>query len=228
MKKFCVLFLSICLIFVSGCKNENGVDTKNKDAINFKTEYEKSNGVQKENSDKTIRTLTIPEDNPFIYKEPKDIVDSINNKETFLVYFGFADCPWCRSVVPTLIEIAKERNIKKIYYVDIKEIRDILTIDKSGNIKIEKEGTEDYYQLLKLLDKVLTDYKLKDNNDKTILTGSKRIYAPNIVAVIKGEAKKMVTGISEKQTDGYAELTDAIKDDIYNQFKSVIDLIIKK
>ena len=49
----------------------------------------------------------------------------------------------------------------------------------------------------------------------------KRIYAPNVVAVVNGEPTKMEDGISDKLTDPYMELTDEIKKDIYGKFKCV-------
>jgi 23S rRNA pseudouridine955/2504/2580 synthase len=43
----------------------------------------------------------------------------IENKETFVVYFGFSDCPWCRSVVEELIHVAKDLNVEKLYYAEV-------------------------------------------------------------------------------------------------------------
>lgn len=151
----------------------------------------------------------------------------INNKETFIVYFGFAECPWCRSVIPTLIDVASDLEVDKIYYVDIKNIRDTLGLDNNLNVITKVKGTNDYYALLELLKEILDDYNLIDENGNAIATGEKRIYAPSIISIINGEAKKLETGISDKQTDGNMELTEEMKNDTYNKFKTIIEYTLK-
>ena len=204
-----VLVLFIGLFIITGCKNN--------DAMKFKKEYESLNGTKNKNG-KEYRSVSIDSNNPFVYKNENDIVDMINNKETFLVYFGFPNCPWCRSILDNLIKSAKDNDIETIYYVNILDIRD--TIDKNGNKT--KEGTDGYYKLLELMNNVLEDYDLKDDNDNKIETNEKRIYAPNIVSVIDGEVTKLTTGISEKQTDGYMELTDEMNKESYDMINDVI------
>lgn len=223
MKKIIILLLGIISIFIfTGCNSST-----TEDALKFKEEYESLNGQAREKDGKEIRTISIPDNNPMIYKEANDIVSLMDNKETFLVYFGFSDCPWCRSVIPYLIEEAKNNNIKKIYYVDVKEIRDVLSISEEGKVIIDKEGTEGYYNLLKKLDNVLSDYNLVDSEGNKIDTNEKRIYAPNIVVVKDGKAITLTSGISEKQTNGYMELTDEMIEDMKNNFDNIIKILDK-
>lgn len=223
MKNFKIIVLILfTIIFVSGCFN------KSDDALKFKEEYEIINGKAIENTDKITRTISIDEDNPFVYKTPEDIVKAMKNNESFLVYFGFATCPWCRSVVPSLTKVAKDLEMDKIYYVDVLEIRSKLSIDKDSNITTEKEGTKEYYELLELMDNVLSDYILTNSDGNKVSMGEKRIYAPNVVSVVEGKAVKMETGISEKQIDAYMEFTEEIEKDTYNKFKSLINIVKNK
>ena len=209
MKKILyTLLIMVSILCLIGCGKES-------DATKFKNEYESLNGT-KNNSGKDIRTISIDSDNPFIYKTEDDIVNMINNKETFLVYFGFPTCPWCRSMLENLIKSAKDNDLETIYYVNVYDIRD--TLDKDGNKT--KEGTEGYYKLIELMKDVLSEYKL-DN----IKVEEKRIYAPNLVAVIKGEVKQLATGISPKQTDAYMELTDEIKKESYDNINNIVSLV---
>ncbi len=203
--------LFMALFTICACTN------KKSDAIKFKEEYESLNKKKREKDGKTIRSIKVAKDNPFIYKSDEDIVDAINNKESFIVYFGFNDCPWCRSIIPSLIEAAKDNNIKEIYYVDVKDIRDVMVL-KDSRLTTETKGTDAYYELTNLLRDVLSDYTITDEEGNSINTGAKRIYAPNIVKVEKGAATKITEGISEKQTDPYMELTEEIKKDTYNKF----------
>lgn len=197
------------------------------DALKFKEEYESLNGTTRKKDGKQIRNITIAEDNPMIYATTGDIIEKMENKDTFLVYFGFNDCPWCRSVLPTLIQVANDLGLDKIYYVDVKEIRDIIEVDESGNLVITTKGSDDYYVLIELLKDVLADYTVKDSFGNTVSTGEKRIFAPNVVAVTNGQAKSMETGISELQTSGYMKLTDEMISETYNKFKCLIDCIME-
>lgn len=225
------IILIVALILIGGWLMFGGFSKEKsnyKDAIKFKEEYELLNGQTNENNKKKYRTISVSEDNPFIYKEADDIVEMIKRHETFAVYFGFDSCPWCRSVVPSLIEAAKTVEIEKIYYVNIKEIRDVIGINANGELETIMKGTDGYYKLVELLGNILDDYILTDKDGNKRSANEKRIYAPNVVVVIDGVAEKLESGISEKQTDGYMELTDEIREDTYNKFESILEYMYIK
>ena len=221
MKKSKILML-ITIVFsifiVCGCKD------KQTDAAKFKEEYESYNG-EKNSSGKEYRSIEIDEDNPFIYKTEDELVEMIENKETFIAYFGFSTCPWCRSILPTLIKVAKDNNVDKIYYVDILDIRDTMEIDENYNPVVKKEGTKGYERLLELLGEGLEDYTLTNKDGKTIVTNEKRIYAPNIAAIKDGQLEKLESGVSSLQTDGYMELTDEMINETYEKLECVVKCI---
>ena len=218
MKKITKIILVLTVTFLlTGC-----VD-KNSDAYKFKKEYESINN-EKNSKGKKYRSLSIPEDNPFVYATAEDIVKKINKKETFVVYFGFKDCPWCRSVVEQLIKVAKDKKIDKIYYVDVKDIRDEKEVGENGEIITKKEGNKYYMDLTELLSNVLEDYSLTKDELK-IFINEKRIYAPNVIAIGNGEAIQMETGIPEDLKDPYDTLTDKMKTYTYNKFKCVLECV---
>ena len=216
MKKILTTALILLSIFLlTGC-----VD-KNSDAYKFKTEYESING-EKNGSGKEYRSLNITNDNPFVYSSAKEISEKIDNKETFIVYFGFKECPWCRSVLEQLIKAAKDNNVETIYYVDVKDIRDVKEIDENGEVVTTTEGDSSYMKLIEKMAVVLDDYTLTNENEEEIETGEKRIYAPKVVAVSRGKAIQLETGISDELTDPYMELTTKIEKYAYNKFKCLI------
>lgn len=223
-RKIFVVLAVVLLIIITGCTYEKKETIS--DAAKFKKEYESVNDKEVAETDFTYRKLEIPSENPFVYATEADIVNKMDNGESFVVYFGFARCPWCRSVLPTLIEVGKDLGIDKIYYVDVSEIRDTLDVDDDGKVVTVKEGSEGYLALLEKLDGVLDDYTLIVD-DKEIKTGEKRIYAPNVISVVNGKAKELETGISEKQDDAYMELTDEMKEETYNKFKCSINCVLK-
>lgn len=219
MKKILLSILMIVSIFtVAGCTNS--------DAKKFKEDYEKLNG-QTNSAGKAHRTVSIDENNPFIYTTAQDVVKKLDNNETFYLYVGDDLCPWCRSVIESAIKVAKEKKIDKIYYVSIwddngKEIlRDKYELDDNKNLVKTIEGTDAYNKLLEKFNTLLRDYTITDKEGNVINTNEKRIYAPNYFYIENGEAKKLITGKSDKLTDSRAELTKEIKEDqekLFNDF----------
>ncbi len=196
------------------------------DGIKFKEEYEKLNG-KKNDQGKKYRKITIDSKNKMVYKTTEEVLNLIDKKKSFVLYFGFDTCPWCRSVVPTLASISKELN-QEVYYIDVKDIRDTFELDDDNKPKLVKKGSKDYSKLLEKLEPVLEDYTLTDSDNNEIKVGEKRIYAPSIVSVIDGKAKELTTGISDKQTDGYMKLTKEMEKETYNKIKKVLKQVSDK
>ena len=220
MKKIIsILLIVVLMISVTGCVISNDI----KDSEKFKEEYESQNG-KKSKSGKEYRKVSIAEDNPFVYTTAEDISKKMDNKETFIVYFGFSTCPWCRSIIEELIKCAKDSKVDKIYYVDVLDIRDTKELDEEGNIKTTKEGTKGYKELIDKMSNVLSDYTTTKEG-KEISLEEKRIYAPNVIAVVNGKATKLEEGISEDLKDPYMELTEEMKKYTYNSFKCIFKCI---
>ena len=221
MKKLFLILIGVIIIFgLTACGNKK---TNNDDSLKFKEEYESLNGtLNSQNSER--RTVLIDEDNPFVYSSSKEIVEKIKDKKTFYVYFGSSYCPWCRSVIEKLVEMANKNKIDTIYYVDIwdgdhvENFRDVYQVSDDGSVKLKTNGTKEYYQLLDYFDNVLSDYTLtgKDGNSK--LVGEKRIMVPSFIYVEKGKTIKLETGISSKQENSSQELSNEILDDEENKF----------
>ena len=216
-----ILILLVALIFALNLTGCNDIS----DSAKFKNEYESLNDTIVNN--KKVRNISIDSDNPFVYKSAKEIVDMMDNKESFVVYFGFAECPWCRSVITTLIETSKNLGLDVIYYVDIENIRDILALDENNKVIVDKKGTDGYYKLLSYFDNVLDDYDLYNYDNEQVKTNEKRIYAPSVISVVNGKAKDITTGISDSQDDAYMDITEDMKNETYNKFKCIIDCVLE-
>ncbi|MGN1275853.1 MAG: hypothetical protein ACI4UK_02535 [Floccifex sp.] len=206
-------FLKSLLVLLLICV---GCSQKESDQMKFKNEYENLNGTIREKDNQTIRSLSIDQDNPFIYATSKDILEKIENKESFLVYFGFADCPWCRSAIETFISSCKENNISVVYYVDVKDIRDEI----DDQLNTTKQGNPDYMKLIEVLDPVLDAYIVNE-----VDTHEKRIYAPNFIAIQNGNPILKVDGTSSLQENGYQELSEEMIEDMNQQFISLFDAL---
>lgn len=203
MRKFKVLLIILSIFIITGCKKD--------DSILFKEEYESLN------SESNYRKVEISKDNPMVYITDEELLKKIENKEDMVVYFGFNKCPWCRSIIETLIQVSNDLKIDKIYYLDVLDIRDKKVISEDGSIQVEKEGSKSYNKIVDLLDKHLADYTV----NSTIV--GKRIYAPNILVIKNKTIYDVETGISDFQTDPNQELTEEIKKDTYNKLYKLLE-----
>ena len=211
-KLLIILILLIGFISITGCGKEKT------DAIKFKEEYESLNN--KNINNQKVKIVTIDKDNPIIYKEAKDIIEMMDKKETFMVYFGYKESPWCRNMIETLLEVAKDYNMEKVYYVDIKDIRDEKIVDENGIITTKKEGTKDYYKLVNKLDILLDDYKIDE-----VSMEEKRITEPTVIAITNGTPFKITNGLSEEQKDPYQKITKEMKKVMYKNIECLAKCI---
>lgn len=58
-------------------------------------------------------------DHHFVAPGAESFVTSLENKEAGIYYIGFAECPWCKALVPLLEELATEYNTE-IKYLNTK------------------------------------------------------------------------------------------------------------
>lgn len=172
------------------------------DAIKFKEEYEALNG-QEVGTDAKYTSMDLPENNPMVYSTYEEVFEVLEG--TGVVYFGYPECPWCRNLVPTLIESAKKVNVGKIYYINLHDDRDQLELDENGDVKTVKEGNTLYHTLVEKLYDVLPAYE--GLNDESI----KRIYVPFVVFVKDGSIVATHTGTVDSQENPFIDLTEEEK-----------------
>ena len=191
-KRILFIFLILMLVLpLTGCGNKK--DSR-ADAIKFKEDYESLNKVKKDDGE-LYRTITIDETNPIVYTTYEEVQEKIANKENFIVYFGYSKSEWCRSVVPYLLEQAKNQGIDRIYYVDI------TPADDEGTKAISIE--DQYYQ------DVVKELNVPDLSDSTL------------AVFIDGEMQGITDGKSEHQTDPSMNITGEMIQDMKDLFRGI-------
>lgn len=201
MKKLLIIvpvLASLLIVIMSYSLLKDGL---NIDSIKFKEEYESLNNEK-------IK-INIPNNNPIVYASYKKVIDIIEN-DTAVIYFGFPECPWCRNAVPVLFDAAKEMGIDKIYYYNALDIRDKKSLD-NNKIVIEKEGTEEYKQLVKLMYQYLPAYE--GLNDETI----KRLYFPTVLFIKEGN----IIGLHKSTVDTQNDSNIPLNKKQYNELKTI-------
>lgn len=214
-----LVIIIILIVIIAGAfgvyaykhKGEKTCKTEETDAIKFKREYEEYNDKNYDNG-KPYFNINLSNKNLFKYITEEDAVKFLK-EGTGVIYFGFPQCPWCRSLVPYLEEMGKEYGIEEINYLNIKDIRDSYKLEGKKAV-VDNKGSDSYYEILDLLSKYLTDYKITDEKGKEYSTGVKRLYAPTTVVVKKGK----IVGFNEGTVDSQAKFV-ALNDDEIKELK---------
>ncbi len=219
-RKFLIFTILIVSLFITGCTKHR------QSALDFKTEYEALND-KTAFKDLKYRALDINEDNPYIKVTPKEIVEKLENKESFYLYVGDPLCPWCRSGLEKMIEVAMNEGVKDIYYIDfwddehneiLRDLYEVQTEGKKTSVVKTKESTEEYAKILEAVKDFAQDYVLT-KDEKTYETGTKRIMGGDHFYFENGVCKKYVTLRSPKLANAFDELTKEVLDDQEKSFK---------
>ncbi len=153
------------------------IKTNNTDAAKFKKEYEVLNTQLNIDGSKKYKQLSINKDNNIIYLNYNELMNFIN-EGTGILYFGRPGCPWCRLLVPPMLEFAKENNLK-IYYYNIEADR-----DKNNN---------NYKKILNLLDEYLPiDTINQKETDKDFDKNLKRVILPHLFFLDQGKVQNQI------------------------------------
>ena len=193
-RRIIILSILILSIFcITGCKKSEDL---RKDQIKFKEEYESLNKTNDKEGN-LYRTITISEKNPIIYTSTDELIESINNKESFIVFFGDSTSSWCRSVTPYMIDQANTQGIDRIYYISL--------------LQDEQEG-------VKALDGDISFQQIKESLSKD------KIDSPTLAVYINGKASSSTSGISSKQTDANQELSGEMIRESKDMFKQIFSI----
>ena len=210
---FSIVVIGIILVSVLlFLRNDKPKINLTEDEIKFKDEYENLNGHEiVENY--VLKTIDINIDNNVKYVSDDEILDLLTNG-TNIIYFGWSDCNWCRSIVPTLVETIKENNIDTLYYYDFKSLR-----NNYENNSDEKK-VKLYEDILSIIDKDIES--LFDENSTR--SGEKKILAPTVVFIKNG----VFIGLHVKSVDSHLKSTDDLSETQINELKSIYDSFINE
>ena len=182
-----------------------------KDSVQFKKEYEAYNDVSwKENgSSGKYFKLDINRNNPMVYLNDDNIVQAMK-EDSKIIYFGFPDCNWCRSMVPTLIKAAEDNGIEKVYYYPFKDLR-------NGYEKGDKKAEKVYDEIVKMMgDNITTTF------DKGNKKGQKKITAPTVIVTNKGKVLSYHKNTVDSHTDYSKKLTKDQENELYKIYEDMI------
>ena len=174
----------------------------NEDAVRFKEEYEALNDVLNDDGTNRYTYMSISEDSNVVYLTYEGLLD-FTRSGTGLLYFGRPACPWCRLLVPHLLEYAKEADVS-IYYYDIEEDRN--------------ENNESYLNILSMFRGYLpTDTVTQNEDDPDFNPGLKRVVLPQLFYLNDGAVSFDILMFQhEYLRDDESELIKQLLTDMHN------------
>ena len=100
-----ILTIIVLCVCVYSIINNNHVNKS--DANKFRTEYMELNDKTNEATGDAYPIVNISVNNTVKYISSKEAVKILKEKSG-IIYFGFKTCPWCRSLVSILTDVAIE------------------------------------------------------------------------------------------------------------------------
>jgi hypothetical protein len=210
------IVLSSCIFLVATRKPKT-----TSDAEKFKATYEAYNNLEVDENT-TLFEIEIPEDNPIVIKSAGEIAKIIE-EETAIIYFGYPSNQSSRNMINILFDVLKQKGVDSIYYLDISDIRDEYKNNNTLDPELVKKGTDAYYKIVDLLSDSLQEYYVSDGGMFYYDTGVKRINAPSIAVVSKGEVVEFYEGLVESHTDENELLTDDEKQELTEIYSNIVD-----
>lgn len=197
MRRLTAIILALALALALG-----GAAEELSDEARFKIDNEILNGQMALDGEHFYREIAIPEDNNVVYVELNELLEILESG-TGAIYFGFPECPWCRTLMPVLFEAMQTTGYDgDIYYCNCPEQRDAMRLNEAGEIVTISEGSADYYKLLEMLHDYIGPYA--GLGDESI----KRLYFPTTVFLKDGQPLYVHLVTVDSQESGYDELTE--------------------
>ena len=166
-KKKMIIMVIVLLIIMCGILLgfKYNYDFKQTDNYKFGNEYHTSlnNNVKYINTSKALEIM--------------------HNDEA-VIYIGSATDETCQKIVPLLIDVVNKYHINHFYYLNIDDDVPAFDITDEKLVKT-KDGSEDYYKLLEILDPLLKE-KIIKKDGKDYKTNEKTISIPSVITVKNG------------------------------------------
>jgi thiol-disulfide isomerase/thioredoxin len=184
-----IMSLCLLLISISACGSQD-----NSDALRFKEIYDGLN-------DQSPVQLDINPENPIRFVDAEQTLELLQ-EGTGVIYFGFPECPWCRTAVPVLFDAASEAHLETIYYFNPQDFRD--------------SDDPTFKQIMAILDPYL----------ETNADGEKRLFVPDVFFIKEGQILANHLGTIPSQADPTVALTEEQRTELKNIYIQAMNKVI--
>lgn len=219
-----LIIIIITIFIVILLTNEPSSDNKNE--LDFKKEYEFYND-EIVRGDLKYPTVNISKDNIIKYSNVKKLKEIFDNDKNAVIYIGYPSCLYCRTAIQVLLDTAEKTELDTIYYIDIEKIWFEMKLNSSDNALKTKKETEEYNQLVSLLDeRFIKDYKILNDNFEYIDTGEDRLEVPLVLFITNGHISSYNIGTLPSQIDPLITFDKSQTEGLSSIYKSGIEDVL--
>lgn len=143
--------------------------------------------------------LTDKTDHVFIVSDAKDFLERMDNKETFIAYFGFDKCPWCNSMISILNDLGKEYG-QEILYINTRPTKKVTANNQIDN----------YEQLFN---------RIGEYWDINPETGENYMYVPFVIFVKEGNVVSSHMGTIEDHIPDLSNMSEEQQNKLTNIYR---------
>lgn len=133
-----------------------------------------------------------------------DVKKLIEKKESFVLYLGFANCPWCNILLPQLSEVMLEKDCR-IAYIDTRK-------DPSWSSNLDLADYDVFVEYF-------GDYLDTDAD------GKKHLYVPDMFFVKDGEIVQEYAGVLDENISASDVLTDQQKEKLRGLLREAFEKV---
>lgn len=155
-----LIIISIAIMLFAFLKNDNIFSfVSNPDGEKFASEYENLNDKTTEDG-KKYPQVNISNKNVFKYSTLEEVLNVFNNKGDAVIYFGYAECLYCRNAVQVLYDTAADTNLDAIYYLNVKNDVDDSLLKVLGDEFKTEDGQINAPLVLFVVDGQIVSYNI--------------------------------------------------------------------
>ena len=214
-KKVIIVISALIVILVMGLflilmKTDNSNIKYTEQEIKFKNEYETLNGTDYGKS--ILKTIDIDNDNNVEYITDEDIIANLTTGDK-VIYLGWPECNWCRTMLPVLVNTLKKNNVDTLYYYNHKNLR---TAYEEGK---DTELVKIYEDILEIIGEDINSVFDEESNK----AGEKKILAPTVIFIKDGKYIGLHVKTVDSQTKSSDELTKEQINELENIYQGYID-----
>lgn len=160
--------------------------------------------VTGDKSDMSGYTDFTDEDHMFIDMRVDEMLEAMDQGASFVVYFGFTDCPWCKEAMPILNEVAKEYNQNVCY------------INTRADASWQSNTDIDDYDAL--VERVGSYFEYDDD-------GNRHLYTPAVFFIKDGKVVLYHEGTTESHNAHERTMTDEEVEELKSVYREGFEAI---
>ncbi len=152
--------------------------------------------------DNLVEEYGLPEDHVIVEKTSEEIFTAQENSKSFIIMFGFPECPYCQAAIPVISSTAKNMNLE-VWYWNPKEDRTNMTetyLKMLDLVGLQRPASEDRENQTVGYDRIAVPFVAVINDGKV------GYYPDNQLSLTFPEGENVAGGHTKVDVDGQEKI----------------------